>query len=136
MAPEGDEALRLLIVDDNSTNRKVLELICDQLGFTWFSVENGREAVEAARHQDFAAILMDIQMPVMDGLAATREIRRQEREMGRPMAPVIIVSASCQPDQVEAGRAAGAQRHLGKPVSVQMLVNALNGTLGESTRAA
>ena len=120
---EGDddagEVLRVLIVDDNATNRKVLELILEQLGADWVSVEDGQQAVEAARTQPFAAILMDIQMPVMDGLTATREIRRLEREAGRAAVPVIIVSANCQPEHLAAGCAAGAQRHLGKPISAQ-----------------
>jgi CheY-like chemotaxis protein len=126
----------VLIVDDNATNRKVLELILDQVGVDWVSVEDGLQAVEATRRQVFTAILMDIQMPVMDGLTATREIRRIEHEAGRVAAPVIIVSASCQPEHVEAGRAAGAQRHLGKPVSAHALIEALNDVLVDETRAA
>ena len=126
----------VLIVDDNPTNRKVLELILDQFGVGWVSVENGQQAVDAARAQPFAAILMDIQMPVMDGLTATREIRRIERESSRSAAPVIIVSASCEPEHVEAGRAAGAQRHLGKPVTAQTLIEVLNDVLVETAQAA
>jgi CheY-like chemotaxis protein len=79
---------------------------------------------------------MDIQMPVMDGLTATREIRRIEREADRPAAPIIIVSASCEPEHVEAGRVAGAQRHLAKPVSAQALVAALNDVLTNIAQAA
>ncbi len=131
-ADEAKESLRALIVDDNPTNRKVLELILEQVGVDWVSVENGQQAVDAAREQVFAAILMDIQMPVMDGLNATREIRRIEREAARPAVPVIIVSANCQPQQVEAGRAAGAQRHLSKPVSARSLIDALNEVLAEA----
>jgi signal transduction histidine kinase/ActR/RegA family two-component response regulator len=131
-----DETLRVLIVDDNATNRRVLELILDQFGVDWVSVVDGQQAVDAARAQPFTAILMDIQMPVMDGLTATREIRRIEREADRPAAPIIIVSASCAPEHVEAGRAAGAQRHLSKPVSAQALIEALNDVLADTARAA
>jgi signal transduction histidine kinase/ActR/RegA family two-component response regulator len=131
-----DEPLRVLIVDDNPTNRKVLELILDQFGVDWVSVTDGQQAVDAARTQSFTAILMDIQMPVMDGLTATREIRRIEREASRPTAPIIIVSASCEPEHVEAGLAAGAQRHIGKPVSAQALIEALNDVLADVAQAA
>jgi CheY-like chemotaxis protein len=128
--------LRVLIVDDHATNRQVLEVILDQCGIARVSVENGREAVEAVRAQDFSAILMDIQMPVMDGLTATREIRRLERETGRPREPVIIVSANCQPEHVRLGEEAGAQRHLGKPVCAQQLLQTLSEVLEEHPRAA
>ena len=134
-AEDGEDARRVLIVDDNPTTRKVLQLILDQFGVAWVSVENGQQAVDAARAQPFTAILMDIQMPVMDGLTATREIRRLERESDRPAAPVIIVSASCEPEHVEAGRAAG-QRHLGKPVTAQALIEALNEVLVDATAQA
>jgi CheY-like chemotaxis protein len=129
-------APRVLIVDDNPVNRQVLELILDQVGVACASVENGLLAVEAARSEAFAAILMDIQMPVMDGITATREIRRIESERARPPTPVIIVSANCQPEQVEAGVRAGAQRHIGKPISAQALIEALNDVLNELPEAA
>jgi signal transduction histidine kinase/ActR/RegA family two-component response regulator len=135
-ASSADDVLRVLIVDDNPTNRKVLELILDQFGVEWVSVENGQQAVDAARAQPFTAILMDIQMPVMDGLTATREIRRIEREASRSAAPVIIVSASCEPEHIAAGRAAGAQRHLSKPVKAQALIEALNDVLADVAEAA
>jgi signal transduction histidine kinase/ActR/RegA family two-component response regulator len=131
-----DDAFRVLIVDDNAMNRKVLELILDQAGAQWVSVTDGRQAVEAASRQAFTAILMDVQMPVMDGLTATREIRRLEREASNPAVPVIIVSANCEPENVAAGQAAGAQRHLGKPVSAQVLIEALNEVLAEPAQAA
>jgi signal transduction histidine kinase/ActR/RegA family two-component response regulator len=127
--PAGQAPLRILVVDDNATNRRVLELILEQLGIEWVSAEDGQQAVAAAHRQDFAAILMDIQMPVMDGLTATREIRRLEQAAERPATPVIIVSANGQPEHIHAGRAAGAQRHLTKPVSVQALLDALNAVL-------
>ena len=130
--PHADQPpTRVLVVDDNATNRKVLEIILDQFGLEWVSVEDGQQAVDAAARQAFAAILMDIQMPVMDGLTATREIRRQERTDGHAAVPIVIVSANGQPEHVQAGRAAGAQLHLTKPVNAADLVGALNAVLGE-----
>ncbi|HEY3800890.1 MAG TPA: response regulator [Caulobacteraceae bacterium] len=134
--PEAEAGCRVLVVDDNEVNRRVLGAILDQVGLEWLAAVDGREAVDAARREAFAAILMDIQMPVMDGLTATREIRRLERELGRPATPVIVVSANCQPEHIAAGAAAGAQRHLAKPVSVQALLGALNDVLAEETAAA
>ncbi|HEX4183101.1 MAG TPA: response regulator [Caulobacteraceae bacterium] len=128
-ADEAQAPVRILIVDDHPTNRQVLELILDQVGVDWVSVEDGQQAVIVVERQPFSAILMDIQMPVMDGLTATREIRRRERETGRPGTPVIIVSANCQPEQVEEGVAAGAQRHLSKPINAQHLLEALSEVL-------
>ena len=134
--PQDEAPFRVLIVDDHPTNRQVLELILDQLGADWKSVENGLEAVTAAATEPFSAILMDIQMPVMDGLTATREIRKAECAEGRPLTPVIIVSANGQPEHVLEGVSAGAQHHLCKPVNAQRLIDALFDVLDEKQRAA
>jgi PAS domain S-box-containing protein len=142
LAPAGDPAaasrppaaettgeFRALIVDDNATNRKVLELILAQVGASWMSVEDGRQAVEAWCDHRFSVVLMDIQMPVMDGLAATREIRRLEAERNQAATPVIIVSANCMPEHVAAGARAGAQEHLAKPVNAHSLIAAISHVL-------
>ncbi len=132
----GEAAPTVLIVDDHATNRHVLELILGQLGVRHVSVENGREAVDACGQQAFDAILMDIQMPVMDGITATREIRRLEASEARRSTPVIIVSANCLPDHVVAGRDAGAQKHLSKPINAEALIEALNEVMGPRSRKA
>ena len=100
-------------------------MILEQVGIGFASVENGLEAVEACEDRRFDVILMDIQMPVMDGLAATREIRSREAAAGRAHAPVIVVSANCMPEQVAASRQAGAERHLAKPINASVLLQAL-----------
>ena len=120
-----DRPLLALIVDDNATNRQVLEMILQQVGIGYASVENGLEAVKACEDRRFDVILMDIQMPVMDGLAATREIRRRELVTHRAHAPVIVVSANGMPEQVAASRQAGAERHLAKPINASLLLQAL-----------
>ena len=134
IAPETPEApsdgerehhLRVLVVDDHPTNRRVVEMILDQVGAERVSVENGQEALEAFLKDRFDVVLMDIQMPVMDGLTATRTIRLHEREESRPSTPVIILSANALPEHIEAGRAAGADRHLGKPISAAALLSAI-----------
>jgi signal transduction histidine kinase/AmiR/NasT family two-component response regulator len=115
----------VLIVDDNAVNRQVMELILESVGIGHASVQDGREGVEAMKTGAFDAVLMDIQMPVMDGLEATRRIRDWERSTHRPRSPILIVSANCLPQHVDDGRAAGADAHLNKPVSAAELVGAL-----------
>jgi signal transduction histidine kinase/NO-binding membrane sensor protein with MHYT domain/CheY-like chemotaxis protein len=131
---EGD--LTVLIVDDNAVNRQVMELILESVGVEHASVQNGLEGVEAMQTGSFDAVLMDIQMPVMDGLEATRRIRAWERSEGRPRAPILIVSANCLQEHVDAGRAAGADAHLNKPISAVELVSALETQMAAVRRAA
>ena len=116
---------RVLVVDDNAVNRQVLELVLESIGVECACVEDGRQAVEAMMTEGFDAALMDIQMPVMDGLEATRRIRTWEAETRRPRAPILMVSANCMKEHVDAGRAAGADGHLNKPIVVADLVGML-----------
>jgi signal transduction histidine kinase len=87
-------SLRLLVVDDNATNREILQTILRQLGVEAECACDGAEAVEAVRNGRYDLIFMDVQMPVMDGITATRAIRTLEREEGRPTTPVIVVSTA------------------------------------------
>jgi signal transduction histidine kinase/BarA-like signal transduction histidine kinase len=116
---------RVLIVDDNDVNRRIVELILDSAAFETVSVDNGAEAVAAVRVMPFDVILMDLQMPVMDGLTATREIRRQDRNAP----PIVIVSANCGKADVESSLAAGAVDHVAKPISPTRLLAAISGAL-------
>jgi len=125
VAPGAPGQFRVLVVDDNAVNRQVLGLILDSVGIEHAEVENGRDGVEAATAGGFDAVLMDIQMPVMDGFEATRRIRGWEKDAGRPRMPIYIVSANCLQEHVDAGIAAGADGHISKPVSVAQLVGAL-----------
>jgi CheY-like chemotaxis protein len=119
---------RVLIVDDNEVNRRIVELILDNAAFETVSVDNGAEAVAAVRVMPFDVILMDLQMPVMDGLTATREIRRQD-----PNAPpIVIVSANCDKAAVESSLAAGAVDHVAKPISPTRLLAAISGALNSA----
>jgi signal transduction histidine kinase/CheY-like chemotaxis protein len=118
-------ALRVLLADDHPTNRKVVELILAQAGVELMAVENGELALEAFRQGGFDAVLMDMQMPVMDGLTATRAIRAFERAAGQAPTPVIMLTANALPEHIEASRAAGAERHLTKPIGASTLLGAL-----------
>lgn len=119
------QPLRVLVADDNATNRKVVELILKAVGAEVMSVENGAEAVAAAERESFDAILMDLKMPVMDGLAAIAEIRKSEAAGGRPRRPILVLSANDAAADVEASRRAGADGHLGKPIRPDALFAAL-----------
>ena len=139
--PEGEASdhshpMKVLVVDDHPTNRRVVEMILDQVGCERVSVENGQEALEAFLNERFDVVLMDIQMPVMDGLTATRTIRLREREESRIATPVIILSANCLPEHIEAGKAAGADRHLSKPISAATLLTTLAEFANEHVEAA
>ena len=129
-ASEAQEApLRVLLVEDNEVNRKVIACILNmiQADLTW--AENGLEGVQAFQRQSFDVVLMDLQMPVMDGYTATREIRAYEGREGQRRTPVIVVSANVRPEDVSASKAAGADNHLGKPVDVTALFAAMQDAL-------
>jgi signal transduction histidine kinase/AmiR/NasT family two-component response regulator len=121
--------VRILLADDHATNQAVVRMMLDQFGVETLAVDNGLEAVEAVRANRFDAVLMDMQMPVMGGLEATRLIRREEAAAGRARLPVVMLSANALPEHREAGRAAGADGHVAKPVTVAALMAALNAVL-------
>jgi CheY-like chemotaxis protein len=100
------------------------------------AVENGRQAVEAFAAGGFDLVLMDMQMPVMDGLTATAEIRKLEAAREAPRTPVIMLTANAMAEHVAAGRAAGADGHLAKPITMDSLFSAIEAVLPEREREA
>ncbi|MET0337858.1 MAG: response regulator, partial [Caulobacter sp.] len=117
--------LRILVVDDHPTNRKVAELLLAQVGAQVSSAEGGAEACALFADDRFDAILMDVQMPGMDGLTATRRIRAMEAERSQSRTPILMLTACALPEHVEASRAAGADQHLTKPIQPASLFAAL-----------
>ncbi|RZJ44735.1 MAG: response regulator [Brevundimonas sp.] len=115
LAAGDDRRLRVLLADDHPVNRKVVEMILAQAEIDLTSVEDGSQALNAVRDGDYDMILMDMQMPVMDGLTATREIRLHEAAMGLPRTPIIMLTANALPEHIASAEAAGADRHLAKP---------------------
>jgi two-component system, sensor histidine kinase len=118
------EGLRVLAAEDNATNQLVLKTVLHSLGVQPVVVENGRLAVEAWAQEPFDLILMDVQMPEMDGVAATLEIRRREAKTGEHI-PVVALSANVMKHQVAEYLAAGMDAHLAKPINVAQLYDAL-----------
>ena len=125
----GAVALRILLADDHPANRKVIEVLLSGTEADLVCVADGREALDAFQEGGFDLILMDMQMPVMDGLTATAEIRACETRRGWGRTPVLMLTANAMPDHVEAGRKAGADGHLAKPVTMATLFAAISQVL-------
>ncbi|WP_271085108.1 ATP-binding protein [Brevundimonas sp. NIBR11] len=125
-APDG---LCILLADDHPANRKVIEVLLAPTGANLTAVENGQEALDAYAAGHFDLVLMDMQMPVMDGLTATAAIRALETERGLGRTPLLMLTANAMAEHVEAGRIAGADGHLAKPVTTASLFAAIGAAL-------
>ncbi len=121
------DGLRILMADDAAANRELMVAIMSGLGVALETVADGAEAVEAARTGAYDLILMDVHMPVMDGLDATRAIRALDGDAGR--VPVIALTANVQPEQVLRCREAGMDDHVGKPIQVAELMRVISARL-------
>ena len=106
----------LLLVEDNFINREIVLGLLAGTGLTIDVAENGQQAVDQCQQRSFDLILMDIQMPVMDGLEASRRIRDID-----PQVPIIALTANAFPDDIANTRAAGMNAHLSKPISLEQL---------------
>jgi signal transduction histidine kinase/ActR/RegA family two-component response regulator len=135
-AEEGEETdIRLLAAEDNPTNQRVLQAVMDSLGLHVDIVPDGRAAVEAWKTGAYDLILMDIQMPVMDGIAAAKAIRDTEWAEQRKAIPIIALTANALSHQVEEYLAAGMDGHVSKPIEIAKLYDALNRALAGQTEA-
>jgi len=132
---DADAALRVLVVDDNPTNRTVLTTLLENLGVASEAVRNGHEAVEAWDVGTWDVILMDIHMPEMDGLDASRLIRAREVETGRPRTPIVAVTASVLAHETEGYYAAGMDNVIAKPIEVQRLIEVIDQSLAQAPAA-
>lgn len=114
--------LRILLAEDHPVNRRVVELILEPMGFEVCCVENGELAVAEAAAGSFDLVLMDMQMPVMDGLEAVRRIRAGEGDTGRPPVPICMLTANALPHFQGLALEAGADGFLTKPISASALI--------------
>ena len=119
--------LNVLAAEDNPTNQMVLKTILGAMGLEPLIVSNGREAVDAWAAGSFDLILMDVQMPVMDGIEATREIRAQEARRGLPKTAIVALTANAMKHQVAEYLAAGMDAHLAKPIQLDQLYALVRG---------
>jgi CheY-like chemotaxis protein len=111
---------RVLIAEDNVVNQKIATRFLDKLGLEWELTGNGEEAVEAFQRSEFDLVLLDLQMPVMDGLEAARRICELAPDKGlRP--PLIALTASVLEEHREKSKAAGFDDYLTKPIKLETL---------------
>jgi CheY-like chemotaxis protein/HPt (histidine-containing phosphotransfer) domain-containing protein len=130
--PRFDAALRVLVVEDNAVNQEVATALLDEVGLRPALAADGREALAALRRGRFDLVLMDVQMPVMDGLSATRALR-DELEL-RDL-PVVAMTANALPDDRERYLAAGMNDVVTKPIEPEDLWRALRAWLPAAARA-
>jgi PAS domain S-box-containing protein len=128
-------ALRMLAAEDNKVNQLVLKALLQPIGVEPFVVENGADAVAAWEAGNWDMILMDVQMPRMDGPAATRIIRERERATGRRRTPIIALTANAMAHQVNDYLASGMDGFVAKPIEAERLFEAVDAALA-TDRAA
>ena len=113
---------RILVAEDNPNNRRIIAMILEQCCASITFAEDGRQALTLFGSQPFDIVLMDLQMPVMDGLSAIRAIRALEAERAVAPTPIVALSANAMTHQVAEARDAGADAHVAKPIDPSVLL--------------
>ena len=119
--------LRILLVEDNGTNRLVATRMVERMGHRVDAVADGAEAVRAVRSIPYDLVLMDVMMPEMDGLTATRLIRAEPGPVGRT--PIIGLTANAEPSKEAACHDAGMDGFVSKPVTAERLATAIQAVM-------
>ncbi len=122
--------LKILVADDNAINQRIVSNMLSKLGHTLIAVENGALACSRVEEEDFDLILMDIQMPVLGGIDATKWIRAMDE--GKAELPIVGCTADAFPEQLERFKQAGMQDVVTKPINRNRLLTAINEVLGET----
>ena len=118
-------SFRILLAEDNPVNQKLALRVLKHLGYEADIVGNGQEAVKAITNKSYDLILMDIQMPEMDGLEATKYIRKQELELQTPPIAIVAMTANATDDDQNICHDAGMSDYLSKPIQIDKLKNIL-----------
>ena len=113
----------VLLVEDNLLNQKFAMAVLKMKGYTWDVAENGKICIELFKKNEYKAILMDIQMPIMNGIEATIEIRKLEKENGWPKIKIIAVTAFAMPGDEEKFKEVGIDLYISKPYTSNQLVS-------------
>jgi signal transduction histidine kinase/CheY-like chemotaxis protein len=125
LAEEPRPRSSVLLVEDNAVNRLIGSEMLRSLGYDVIEAEDGADALERIERQPIDIVLMDCQMPVMDGYAATRRIREREARLGLPRTPIVALTAGAFDENVAQSLAAGMDGHLAKPYTRNQLRDAL-----------
>ena len=125
----------MLLVEDNETNRRLLASMLLGIDADLTAAENGLEGLEAFTREPFDVVLMDLQMPVMDGYTATRKIREHEAERRLRPTPVVVVSAHTRPRDIRESLAAGADVHVAKPIDLARLLTTMTRAINSAAEA-
>jgi CheY-like chemotaxis protein len=134
-SPVIDRPLHILIADDSHDNRALIEAYLKKTPFRVEEAEDGQQAIDKFKAGRFDLVLMDIQMPVVDGYEATQKIRGWERENGRRRTPVVALTASALEDAADRSIAAGCDAHVTKPVKKSRLLEAIRDAVKENPLA-
>jgi signal transduction histidine kinase/ActR/RegA family two-component response regulator len=132
----GFAGMRVLLAEDNELNCRVLSLLLTPLQVGVTVTHNGAEAVAAWQAAPFDMIILDMQMPAMNGLEAARAIRAEEAASGRACTPIVMLSANTMPHHIAEALAAGCDAHVGKPVTSDLLVAGMRRAMGMDAGAA
>jgi signal transduction histidine kinase/ActR/RegA family two-component response regulator len=119
------KGVRVLLAEDHPVNQQIVRLILEPAGIVLTVVDDGAKALERLSFEKYDLVLMDMQMPVLDGIAATRALRERETDGSRT--PVLMLTANALDEHVEAGQASGADGHLCKPIRPETLLHAVAG---------
>lgn len=131
-----EKPLKVLVAEDNITNQMVLEALLKSTNVEYEIVENGRKCLDRVSEKHFDAVLMDIKMPVMDGVEATLKIRANERRENKQRLPIVALTANAMAHQIEKYEAAGMDGCIAKPYRVEDLIDTLHGAIKASKSGA
>ncbi|HMD33027.1 MAG TPA: response regulator, partial [Candidatus Acidoferrales bacterium] len=134
-APAPSQPLRILLIEDNPVNQVVTRRLLEREGHTVFVAENGLRGLEAVSRESFDAILMDVQMPGMDGIETTKAIRSRERP-GAHRIPIVAFTAHAMKEDRDRCMAAGMDAYLAKPVETSAMLEALENAVAASREHA